>query len=263
MNTAALSLTQAAFGADAGRWPLPSAVVAEELWLRAVAAGGQGRYATALADLEVLDALAPAGPLPSLAASTRASFLRQVGRHTEARPWDGRALALAGADSDALGDALIGLAADALGVARFALSARLLNRARAVVGSAASPRLSVRLAWVRAELAMSTGRGADAVEHARDAVAQARELGSVRHAVKSDVVYAAALCCAGTLDDARHAADDALDAAETLGLVPLSWAAACLLGDIGSASRPPDTIAEIRTRTAAVVQDRGGAWSDR
>lgn len=259
MNT----LADAAFGGHPWRWPLPPARTPEERWLRAVAAGGQGRYAAALTDLGALERADGAGPLRSLAFSTRASFLRQLGWHAAARPWDGLALALADTHSDARADALIGLAADALGVGRFALSARLLDRSRPIVGAGTSPRLPVRLAWVSAELAMFTGRGAEAVEHARAAVALARDLGSTRHAVKSDVVHAAALCSAGELDDARRVADGALDAAENSGLLPLSWALACLLGDIGSAVRPPDTIAEIRTRSANVVEDRGGAWSSR
>jgi hypothetical protein len=170
MNT----LVETAFGADPGRWPLPSAKTAEERWLRAVALGGQGRYATATAELEALARLQDRGPFPARALSTRASFLRQLGWHSHARTWDGRALALAGMDADARADALIGLAADALGVGRFPLSARLLARAREVVDAGASARLPVRLAWVSAELAMATGDGAAAVGHAERAVDLAR-----------------------------------------------------------------------------------------
>jgi hypothetical protein len=258
MNT----IADAALGGEPARWPLPPASTPGEHWLRAVAAGGQGRYATALTDLDVVSR-SDAGPHRSLAASTRASFLRQLGWHVAARPWDGRALALAGTDPDARADALIGLAADALGVGRFALSARLLDRATEIVGVGASQRLPVRLSWVSAELAMFTGRGTDAVRFARRAVALAADLGSTRHGVKSDVVHAAALCSAGALDEARHVADDALRAAQAAGLVPLSWALACLLGDIGSAVHPPDTVAEMRTRSASVVEDRGGTWASR
>ena len=61
--------------------------------------------------------------------------------------------------------------------------------------SDARPRdCAVRLAWVSAELAMVTGDGAAAVGHAERAVELAAALGSARHAVKSDVVLAAALC---------------------------------------------------------------------
>src|SRR6478735_8964866 len=140
----------AAFGDDPGRWPLPAARSAEELWLRAVAAGGQGRYASAYADLANVRRVQGVGRLASLAHSTHASFLRQLGWHDEARGWDGRALAIAGADAESTADALIGLAADALGVGRFAASSAALGRVRGLLDGG-PPRLAVRLAWVSAE----------------------------------------------------------------------------------------------------------------
>jgi hypothetical protein len=257
MNT----LVETAFGAAPGRWPLAPAKTADERWLRAVASGGQGRYATAMAELETLARVRDGGPLAALALSTRASFLRQLGWHSYARTWDGRALAFAGEHADARSDALIGLAADALGVGRFPLSARLLARASEVAGTSA--RLPVRLAWVSAELAMATGDGAAAVGHAERAVDLAGALGSVRHAVKSDVVLAAALCCTGEPERSRRVADTALDVAEECGLVPLTWALACLLADVGSGSRGRSQIAALRDDCAAAVQDRGGVWSNR
>ena len=259
MNT----LSEAAFGADPGRWPLPGAETAEEHWLRAVASGGQGRYATAMAELDTLARVRDGGPFPALALSTRASFLRQLGWHSHARTWDGRALALAAADAESRADALIGLAADALGVGRFPLSAQLLTRARNAVNAGASARLPVRLAWVSAELAMATGDGAAAVGHAERAVALAAAMDSVRHAVKSDVVLAAALCSAGEPERSRGIADTALQAAEENGLVPLTWALACLLADVGSGTRAQSQIITLRDDCAAAVQDRGGVWSNR
>jgi hypothetical protein len=113
-------LAATAFGDQPGRWPLPSARTPRQLWLRAVGAGGQGRYGSARDDLARLLRGAPADVLASLAHSTQASFLRQLGWHRLARGRDGRALALAGADPEAVADALIGLAADALGLGRLA-----------------------------------------------------------------------------------------------------------------------------------------------
>src|SRR6188472_398446 len=139
-------LANAAFGDDPQRWPLPPASTPYELWLRAVAAGGQGRYGSAMTDLDAVCRLDRGGPLVSLAHSTRASFLRQLGWHDRARRWDGRAMALAGADPEASADALIGLAADALGVGRFAASDAAVRRAgEQLTGSGRQP---VRLAWV-------------------------------------------------------------------------------------------------------------------
>lgn len=256
-------LANIAFGDDPGRWPLPPASTPYELWLRAVAAGGQGRYASAMADLDGLCRMQRTGPLVSLAHSTRASFWRQLGWHDRARPWDGRAMAQAGSDPEAGADALIGLAADGLGVGRFVASAAALLRAGEVLTRSVSPRLPVRLAWVSAELAMARGEGATAVGHAERAVELAAALGSARHALKSDVILAAALCSEGQIDTSRHVADAALQVAGRLGMIPLRWALACLLADIGSAGQTAADVLRIRNECAATVRRRGGALGDR
>lgn len=254
-------LANAAFGDDPGRWPLPCAATPRGLWLRAVAAGGQGRYASARADLAKL--YRSASPECALAHSTEASFLRQLGWHTRARRWDGRALTLAGPDTEGAADALIGLAADALGVGRLAASQRALARAGELLSDSAPPRLQVRLGWVSAELAMARGEGTAAISHAERAVEHAAVLGSVRHEVKSSVVLAAARCSAGDLDTARAVADAALDATHRLGMVPLRWALACLLADIGSAEHPTQELVALRDSCADTVRRRGGVWSVR
>jgi hypothetical protein len=251
-------LANAAFGDDPRLWPLPQASTPHELWLRAVAAGGQGRYGSAMADLDAVCRLQRSGPLVSLAHSTRASFLRQLGWHHRARGWDGRAIALAGSDPEAGADAFIGLAADALGVGRFAASATALRRAGELLTRPAPPRLPVRLAWVSAELAMARGEGAAAVWHAERAAELAAALGSARHALKSDVVLAAALCSAGDIDGSQRLADAALQDADRLGIIPLRWALACLLADIGSARHTAADVLRIRNECAATVRRRGG-----
>ncbi|MGY4653390.1 hypothetical protein [Mycobacterium sp. URHB0021] len=258
-DTAVAVLRNAAFGDNPGLWPLPAATTPEELWLRAVVAGGQGRYSSAEADLAGVRRLLHGGPLVSLATSTGASFLRQLGRHAEARGRDGRAWALADGDVEAGVDALIGLAADALGIGRFAASAAALGRARDLLTDDAPPRLVVRLAWVSAELAMARGEGATAVRTAERAVELAAALGSSRHDLKSNVVLAAALCSAGDVESSRHLADAALQAAARLGIVPLRWALACLLNDIGSALSPGEVVT-IRDESADIVRRRGGVW---
>ncbi len=260
MTTSTAVLSNAAFGDDPGRWPLPAATTPYELWLRAVVAGGQGRYSSALADLAALRR-GPRGPWLSLAHSTRASFLRQLGWHDLARTWDGRASAVAGSDRQAGADALIGLAADALGVGRFAASERALHRAAAMLDDAALDRLQVRIAWVSAELAMARGLGSAAVEHADIGFARAAALGSARHTVKSEVVRAAALCCAGDLDTSRRVADGTLNDTGRLGMIPLRWALASLLVGIGSATRSREEVAAIRDEAADTVRSRGGVWS--
>ena len=263
-------LTASAFGNQPGRWPLPSAGTPRQLWLRAVGAGGQGRYGSARNDLTTLLRSAPADRLASLAHSTQASFLRQLGWHRLARGWDGRALALAGADPEAAADALIGLAADALGVGRLAAAATLLSRAEPIVARAPQHRLLVRRAWVAAELAMVAGDGAAAVRNAEAAVELAARpvdgLVSARHCAKSDVVLAAALCSAGAVDRARTVGDVTLELTGRLGLVPLRWAVACLLVDLpdtGTPTRPITELCDIRDECARQVQHWGGAWARR
>lgn len=262
MTTTATVLADAAFGDDPGRWPLPAAANAGEGWLRAVAAGGQGRYACALSELAVITRTRRSGPLLSLAHSTRASFLRQLGWHTRAREADGVALAQSDGDAEAAADALIGLAADALGVGRFGVSWRLLERARTVVGDEGG-RSAVRLAWVSAELAMVRGDGATAVGHAERAVVAAADYGSTRHTLKSEVVLAAALCSAGRLARARAVADSALQVTDRTGSVPLRWALACLLADIGSPAHSAAQVCAIRDASADTVRRRGGVWPGR
>jgi hypothetical protein len=264
------TLAAAAFGDEPGRWPLPTATTPHQLWLRAVASGGQGRYGSAYGDLAVLRRRVADPRLVSLAHSTQGSLLRQLGWHTLARGWDGRALALAGTDPEARADALIGLAADALGVGRFAAAATLLTRADAALAPAQLPvrvadRLAVRRRWVAAELAMAAGKGATAVRHAEEAVALAQTMAvaSARHRVKSDVVLAAALCSAGITERAHALAETALEATGRFGLTPLRWALACLLIDIESVTVPEQELrelTEIRDICAGQVRRAGGTW---
>jgi hypothetical protein len=259
-------LIATAFGNQPERWPLPSAATPRQLWLRAVGAGGQGRYGSARNDLATLLRSAPGDRLASLAHSTQASFLRQLGWHRLARGWDGRALALAGADLEAAADALIGLAADALGVGRLAAAATLLSRAEPIVAEAPQHRLSIRRAWVAAELAMAAGDGAAAVRNAELAVELAATTVSARHRAKSDVVLAAALCSAGDVDRARTLGAATLELTGRLGLVPLRWAVACLLVDLidtGSPTRPIEELRDLRDECARQVRHWGGAWAQR
>jgi hypothetical protein len=101
------------------------------------------------------------------------------------------------------------------------------------------------------------------VRHANGAVEHADALGSARHSVKSAVVLAAAQCSTGDLDSARSVADAALDDTGRLGMIPLRWALACLLADIGSGRRSAVEIIAIRDDCADTVRRRGGAWSVR
>jgi hypothetical protein len=251
-----------AFGSNPAAWPLATAATPEHLWLRAVAAGGQGHYAQAHADLQALLRSSAGERLMSLAHSTRGSLWRQLGWHERARGCDGTAWALSSGGGEAGADALIGLAADALGVGRFAESQRALERAADIVADSPVGRLPVRLSWVSAELAMARG-DRSAVGHAARAVDSAEAIPSVRHRVKSRLVLAAARCAAGDLTAARRDGDSALTQATEHALLPLRWAAASLLEGIGSEQYSPPQVTEIRERSAETVIRRGGVWRPR
>lgn len=250
----------AAFGDEPGCWPLPAATTPRERWLRAVAAGGQGRYGIATAELAAVTREMAAGPIASMAHSTHASFIRQLGGHVQARHWDGRAMALAADDPEAQVDALLGLAADALGVCRFAASAALLDRARVPLERATAARLPLRWQWVSAELAMACADGAAAVWHAECAVELAAGYPSERHRVKTQVVYAAALCSAGRVGEARVVAEDAYAATDTLRLTPLRWALASLLADIADDPGQARRLISARNVCAEQIRRAGGVW---
>jgi len=91
----------------------------------------------------------------------------------------------------------------------------------------------------------------------------AASFGSARHAVKSDVILAAALCSAGEIQPSRRVADAALQDADRLGIIPLCWALACLLAAIGSGRRSAADVLRIRNECAATVRRRGGDLADR
>lgn len=263
--TPALTLADAAFGSDPGHWPLPGAPDTAGLWLRAVAAGGQGRYAGARADLAEVLRREPSSQTAALALSTLASFLRQQGWHRLAAGSDGQAFARSAGNVESGVDALAGLAADALGVGRLSAAAALLARAEDLHrrADAPPPRLAIRLAWVAAELAMAAGRGPAAIGHAEHSVELAdRALPALRrHRIKSDVVLAAALCCSGDLAGSRRLADRALADTGQHRLIPLRWAVCRLLEGIGSATHDPAAIHSMRSESAAFVTRHGGSWS--
>ncbi|MBB4853139.1 tetratricopeptide (TPR) repeat protein [Mycobacteroides chelonae] len=264
-TSAVTALTDAAFGSHSATWPLVSASTPEDAWLRAVALGGAGRYGAAHAELSGIAVSRP-GRLASLALSTRASHVRQLGWHAQARGLDGRALAMAGADAEARSDALVGLSADALGLARFSLAHALLERAEPLArhGDARWPwRLPLRLAWVRAELAMVSGDGARSLRYARTAEQLTLDVPSARHQVKTSMVLAAALSSAGDLEESAAVAARALQAATVNELVPLRWALAAMLASLPSfeaAGQRREELVAIRRDCAAWIAHAGGRW---
>ncbi|MBO0848613.1 MAG: hypothetical protein J2P20_04065 [Pseudonocardia sp.] len=207
------------------------------------------------------------------AAVTRAAHLRQLGGHAEARRWDGIGLALAtrtpgdrtqpasaahrsdavcavsevravggehevaaslGLDlAAARADALIGLAADAIGLADPTLAEGLLRRAERAVREHPSWRPTVRWYWVRAELALSTGRPGQARSAARRAVEAAKAVGAVRHELKSALVHSVADASAGRPTDELAVELTALaERARRVRLSTLEWPARLVLADL-------------------------------
>ena len=250
----------AAFGGAPGLYPLPAAHDVEHRWHRAVALGGQGRYAAARSELSRLRRqVGSTGPWASLVASTEGSLLRQLGDHRAAAVSDGAALAAIGTTTALLEgtalpegpearirvvrarcDALTGLAADSLGTAGPVLARDLLKRCAVVLleaeeaeGETPFLRQQIRFAWVSAESALALGDFETARGFADRAVTVAARYGSVRHAVKSDLIRAASLTGDTDRDPARNLAKEVFDRTGEHGLVPLRWAAAMLLDGIG------------------------------
>lgn len=269
----AATLHAAAFGAPVTA-PLPAAADARELWWRAVAHGGLGYYARAEADLDRLRRLGGsggmgAGWLASLEASTRASLLRQMGKHATAAEFDARALRLAEAGGPAMlaarADALTGLAADNLGRADHRSARRLLEMCADELGGqelgaegpgGADPlwRARLRLLWVRAETAMTAGDPEVALASADAAREYAAMVTSERHRVKTLLIGAAAAAVAGQLPLSAERAAEVLDRTGPAGLLPLRWAACMLLAGVA----PSDAVAAELARCEAQMRLRGG-----
>jgi hypothetical protein len=74
------------------------------------------------------------------------------------------------------------------------------------------------------------------------------------------MVLAASLCSAGAVDRARSVADAALELTSRLGLVPLRWALACLLVDVGSSTHTVRELRGIREVCVEHVVRGGGTW---
>lgn len=248
---------------------LPAARGARELWWRAVAHGGLGYYARAEADLDRVRRLGAVGEWGlaglSLEASTRASLLRQMGKHSVAAGFDGRALALAAAGGPmmpaARADALTGLAADNLGRADHWSARRLLEACAEELGESGLPaaddplwRARLRLLWVRAEAAMAAGDADVALASADAARGYAETVPSERHRVKTALIGAAAAAVSGQPALSAARAAEVVEWTGRAGLLPLRWAACMLL--VGVA--PGDAIAAERDRCEARMRLRGG-----
>lgn len=252
LTTTGEPLRRAAFGddpaADAAGLLARGPRTPERHWLAAVVLGGQGRYAAAkalLTDL-LIDPLATHDPvIGSLAASTLASHLRQLGGHAAAVRHDALALRrVAGqpapprADPDGVDvtgarvDAVLGLAADAVGLGRRAQARRLLHRVDEI--GELGWRSRVRSGWVNAESLLAAGEPERALPHAEQAVSVATSWGGVRHVTKSEMVFSVVQLngatergCAAAIGLLERVAERSLESE----LLPLAWPSASLLAD--------------------------------
>lgn len=148
-------------------------------------------------------------------------------------------------------DALLGLAADALGSAELDLAERLLLAAEPRVAAHPSWRPSVRLSWIRAELALSRDRPDAALRHAERGLAGARAVGAVRHQVKSELVALVARSCSG--EAVYPALRELCDRTSEAEIRSLEWPITLLLarfagpGDARAAARHRDRYHQLLT----------------
>ncbi|MBJ7291039.1 hypothetical protein [Williamsia sp.] len=244
-------------------------------WMRAVASGARGHYAAASAELDRACGSTANPAVRSLASSTRASHLRQAGRHAAARRHDGEALRwVADPASDAVSraaalDALIGLAADSLGTAQFDLADRLLARCEDSLARIDDDpwiwtgRLRLRHLWVRTESALYRGDARRAHEQMLDGRDLIDACPSVRHRIKTDLIAAATSAATGDSVVAIRAASGCADAARTHGQLPLEWAATSLLVGIGAASDGSGALVASEARLRTELNARGGGFNPR
>lgn len=274
-------LARAAFGDRPDLVPAPGRPRdAGDRWLAAVVLGALGRYAAAAALLDGLTADPRTSPvLRAHASVTRAAHLRQLGGHADARRWDARGLAFAtgAVEADRVGgraggirdeddryglgpagarlDALIGLAADAVGLGDAETADRLLHRVERDNVKQISWRSSVRLSWVRAELALSQQRPAEAVPWAGRAVELSRDAGAVRHRLKSELVLVVSESTTGTgCDEAVSRLNALAEGVAGAGLRTLEWVVSLLLAD-WLADRDPDLADAHRRNGLATLRE--------
>ena len=195
----------------------------EAAWLRGVALGAHGRYEAAY---QALATIGPDSPWGSLAYSTSASLLRQIGRHADAQVRDTLALDRARTATDRF-DALLGLSADAVGLGDPSLVAARWDEAAAEVGSVGDPwRQTIRLGWVEAELALLDDRPGDAAAAAARSVSLSVQAGAERHRAKSLLFEGVARAVCGDVPAAVLLLRRSLSLSERLGAWPLVWPAA-------------------------------------
>lgn len=233
-------------------------------WLLGVCLSACGRWGSALTVLRplLLDEAAPDAAsvgrerrlVASLAASTSAGVLRQVGDAPQARRLDIAAERLAGGSDEARFDALLGRAADALAAGDSAQAGSELVAAEALTGTRSDWwRQRVRLDWGRAEQALAEGRLDDAALHASAALVRAESSGAPRHVAKSLLLLGAALVQRGDFDEGATTLRRCITLAAPLALLPVLWSARGLVGALTLESDPEGALKELERARADVA----------
>jgi len=244
------------------------AEMAAAAWLLGVALGAAGRYGGALTVLSPLveSGRQPAAPpeqrlFAALSGATIASVHRQLGRHAVARDADLAALALTDGTGEAAFDALLGLAADAVGLDEPDEAVERATAAAALIPERSDEwwRQRVRLGWVQTDIALLEGRPSEAAAAAQEAVDRAENARAPRHVAKG-LLYLGIAQVSGASDDAAEAAHTlrrAATLAESLGTVPLVWAARGLLGALVAEADQEESDRSLAAARSAVLAIAG------
>ena len=233
------TLATAAFGNEPGTWPLPTASTPHQLWLRAVASGGQGRYGSAYGDLAALRR-ALRRPAVGLAGAQHAGLVAASARLAHAGARVGRSRAGAGRRrsrgsrrrTDRAGGRRAGRRplrrrgdlVDSRGRGRWRASCRRRTGWRCA-GGGWPPSWRWRPATGQPPSAMPRkGRAGAAWSRCVGATPGQKRRGAGRRPVQRR----------RSLSGPAPSREAALEATGRFGLTPLRWALACLLIDIGS-----------------------------
>jgi tetratricopeptide (TPR) repeat protein len=212
------------------------------LWLQGVALGACGRYGEAF---EVVDRIPQGTPEYSMARSLRGSLLRQIGVHDLALHADREAMSSAATPGAAI-EAMTGLAADAVGLQDALTATTMIKQGGSLLarvtadqtGASTWWRHSVRLHWVRCEVALLSGEAQEAVGHADAAVAAAEASAAPRHVAKSLLFAGVARIETGERADALPALRRSLMLSTSMGVLAVAWPAHAVLAAVLQQSDP-------------------------
>lgn len=234
-------------------------------WLLGVCLSSMGRYGAAISQLHpaLADVSTPIrAKYAGFAATTVASVQRQLNRYDDARRYDEWAVASAAGNFEVLTDAWMGLAADAVGMGDVSQAEQCLARASRYYFGRDEWRTSLRIEWVRTEIALTRGDPATATEYSEDALSRAEASDAPRHVAKSLLFLGSALYTSAQRESGAEPAALARATttlrrcaalAQSLGALPLVWPAQLLLAR-ALPEQDPARAAHLSAAAAAVGQ---------